>query len=81
MVAFISVRNGPDAGRTYQLDPDRPMHIGRGTSCEIMLTDPISSRFHAVLYFEEGNWQIRDNKSRNGTSVNGQKTDHAMLLD
>jgi len=81
MVAFISVRTGPDSGRKYPLDPERPMHIGRGTSCEIMLTDPISSRFHAVLYFEEGNWQIRDNKSRNGTAVNGQKTDHAMLLD
>jgi len=57
------------------------MHIGRGDSCEIMLPDPVSSRFHAVIYFEEGNWQLRDTGSRNGTLVNGQKTDHAMLLD
>jgi len=57
------------------------MHIGRGDSCEIKLTDPISSRFHAVVYFEDGNWQLRDTGSRNGTLVNGQKTDHAMLLD
>lgn len=81
MVAYISVRNGPEAGRQYSLDPDRPMYIGRGPSCEIALTDPVSSRFHAVLYHEEGAWQIRDNKSRNGTAVNGQKTDHATLLD
>ncbi len=57
------------------------MHIGRGDSCEVKLTDPISSRFHAVIYFEEGNWQLRDTGSRNGTLVNGQKTDHAMLVD
>ncbi len=81
MVAYISVRNGPEGGRQYSLDPDRPMYIGRCPSCEIALSDPVSSRFHAVLYFEDGNWQIRDNKSRNGTSVNGQKTDHAMLID
>lgn len=57
------------------------MHIGRGSSCEIMLTDPVSSRFHAVVYFEDGNWHLRDTSSRNGTLVNGQKTDHARLLD
>jgi Nif-specific regulatory protein len=57
------------------------MHIGRGASCEIMLTDPVSSRFHAVVYFEDGNWHLRDTSSRNGTHVNGQKTDHARLLD
>lgn len=81
MVAYLAVRSGPEAGRQFPLTADRPMHIGRGANCEIMLTDPVSSRFHAVLYFEEGNWQIRDTGSRNGMLVNGQKTDHAMLLD
>ncbi len=81
MVAYLSVRSGPEKGKQFPLDPDRPMHIGRGTSCEIMLTDPVSSRFHAVVYFEDGNWHLRDTSSRNGTLVNGQKTDHARLLD
>jgi transcriptional regulator with GAF, ATPase, and Fis domain len=81
MVAYLSVRSGPEKGKQFPLDPNRPMHIGRGTSCEIMLTDPVSSRFHAVVYFEDGNWHLRDTSSRNGTLVNGQKTDHARLLD
>ena len=81
MVAYLSVRSGPEKGKHFPLDPNRPMHIGRGTSCEIMLTDPVSSRFHAVVYFEDGNWHLRDTSSRNGTLVNGQKTDHARLLD
>jgi len=81
MVAYLSVRSGPEKGKQYLLDPSRPMHIGRASNCEIMLTDPVSSRFHAVVYFEDGNWHLRDTSSRNGTLVNGQKTDHARLLD
>jgi Nif-specific regulatory protein len=81
MVAYLSARSGPEKGRQFLLDPSRPLHIGRGSSCEIMLTDPVSSRFHAVVYFEDGNWHLRDTSSRNGTLVNGQKTDQARLLD
>ena len=80
MVAYLSVRTGPEKGKQFLLDPARPSHIGRGGSCEIMLTDPVSSRFHAVVYFEDGNWHLGDTSSRNGTHVNGQKTDHARLL-
>ena len=79
MVAYLSVRSGPEKGKQFPLDPSRPSHIGRGASCEIMLTDPVCSRFHAVVYFEDGNWHLRDTSSRNGTFVNGQKTDHARL--
>ncbi len=81
MVAYLSVRKGPDKGKQFPLDPSRPMHIGRGSSCEIMLADPVSSRFHAVVYFDDDNWQLRDTSSRNGTLVNGQKIDQARLLD
>jgi len=81
MATFLQVRSGLNSGRQYSLDPNRPMHIGRGDNCDIMLPDPVSSRFHAVIYFENDAWQLRDTGSRNGTMVNGQKTDHAMLID
>ncbi len=81
MATYLLVRSGPEAGRQFPLNPDRPMHIGRGDSCEVILSDPGSSRFHAVIYFEDDQWHLRDTASRNGTLVNGQKTDHAMLLD
>jgi len=79
-VTYLLVRSGPDVGRQFPLDPSRPMHIGRGESCEIKLTDPICSRFHAVVFFEADQWHLRDTGSRNGTLVNNQKTDHALLL-
>jgi Nif-specific regulatory protein len=81
MVAYLVVRSGPEKGKQFPLDPERPMHVGRGSSCEIMLTDPVSSRFHAVVFFEDGNWHVRDTTSRNGTQVNGQKAETARLLD
>lgn len=81
MVAYLAIRSGPEKGKQYPLDRARPLHIGRGASCEILLTDPVSSRFHAVIYYEDGNWHLRDTSSRNGTRVNGQKTDHARLMD
>lgn len=79
MVSYLRIRTGPEKGKHFALDPARPSHIGRGENCEILLTDPVSSRFHAVVYFEDGNWHLRDSSSLNGTHVNGQKTDHARL--
>ncbi|QDT09251.1 sigma 54-interacting transcriptional regulator [Planctomycetes bacterium K23_9] len=81
MVTYLTVQSGPEKGKHFPLDPERPMHIGRGSTCEIMLSDPISSRFHAVVYFEDGNWHLRDTSSSNGTFVNGQKAQHARMLD
>ncbi len=81
MVAYLSVQSGSDKGKHFALDPDRPMHIGRGANCEIILSDPVSSRFHAVIYFEDGNWHLRDTSSRNGTFINGQKAMHARMQD
>ncbi len=37
--------------------------------------------FTLLIYFEDDNWHLRDTSSRNGTLVNGQKTDQARLLD
>ena len=79
MVAYLSVRSGPEKGKQFPLDPSRPMHIGRGSNCEVRLTDPVSSRFHAVVFFEDGNWQLRDTSSRNGTKVNGEDTQLRIL--
>ena len=36
-----------------------------------ILTDPLSSRVHAIVTCENGEWWVRDAGSRNGTYVNG----------
>ncbi len=81
MTSYLLIRSGPEKGRQFSLDRDRPSHLGRGGGCEISLSDPSTSRFHAVVYFEDDGWHLRDTSSRNGTHVNGQKTDHARLIN
>ena len=39
------------------------------------------SRVHAILSCEDDRWTIRDDNSRNGTQVNGQKIEQATLAD
>lgn len=55
--------------------------MGRGGACQVALPDPICSRVHARIVAEEGQWQVVDNESRNGTYVNGQKVQQAALGD
>jgi Nif-specific regulatory protein len=79
--ASLTVASGSGAGSHYPLDATREYRIGRGADCEVVLTDPLCSRVHAVVFRRNGQWIVRDNDSRNGTFVNGQKIDEAALAD
>ena len=72
---------GIRAGTQFVLDEARQNRIGRGLECDIVLTDPLSSRIHAILTCENHTWWVRDAGSRNGTHVGGQKFDEARLAD
>lgn len=65
----------------YLLDSTRETRIGRGEECTIALADPICSRVHAILWATDKVWRVRDAGSRNGTFVNDQKIDEAVLGD
>ncbi|QDU27625.1 Nitrogen fixation protein VnfA [Anatilimnocola aggregata] len=71
--------SGARAGAHVTLATDRPTRIGRGLDCDIVLSDPLASRVHAIVQFSDGLWWIRDATSRNGTYLNGQKIDEARL--
>jgi two-component system, NtrC family, response regulator HydG len=81
LYAYLTIMTGNRAGTNFPLDPTRESVIGRGTDCHISIPDPISSREHATIVRHDDVWTIRDMKSRNGTSVNGQKIDEARLAD
>src|SRR5262245_51400418 len=78
---FLKMTLGSQAGANFLLDPDRANWIGRGVDCAIVLTDPLCSRTHSLIICENGQWQVRDGESRNGTYVNGQKVDEAVLAE
>ncbi len=66
----LSVIQGPDKGRKYELPANEPQLIGRSSEA-LPLTDNAISRRHAELTPDDGAWYIRDLSSQNGTYVNG----------
>jgi two-component system response regulator HydG len=81
MKAYLTMIKGDRPGEHYSLDPTRDNRVGRGTDCNILLTDPLCSRVHAVVFHEGDGWWVRDAGSRNGSFVNDQKIDEARLAD
>jgi len=81
LYAYLTILTGNRAGTNFPLDPRRETLIGRGTDCHISLADPLCSRVHAKFLCTSDGWIIRDAQSRNGTQVNGQKIDEAMVID
>jgi FHA domain-containing protein len=81
LYAYLTILTGNRAGTNFPLDARRKTLIGRGTDCHISLPDPLCSRIHATLTCTPDGWVIRDNESRNGTLVNGQKIDEATVVD
>ncbi|MCH8840118.1 MAG: sigma 54-interacting transcriptional regulator [Planctomycetes bacterium] len=81
MYAYLTILTGNRIGTNFPLDPSRDTLLGRGSDCHISVPDPMCSRVHAIVRYEDESWVIRDQKSRNGTLVNSQKVGEATLDD
>jgi pSer/pThr/pTyr-binding forkhead associated (FHA) protein len=57
------------------------LHIGRGFAAELRLDDGSVSRKHAVLHVRQTSVRILDDRSANGTYVNGRRVTQADLTD
>lgn len=79
MYTYLTMTVGHRAGASWVLDPLKKTRIGRGDQCTIALADARCSRVHAIVTHEDDVWRVRDARSRNGTFVNGQKVDRAVL--
>ena len=55
------------------------LSIGRATANDVTLDDPNVSRFHAELVRADGEVQLRDLASRNGTYLDGQAVEEQLL--
>jgi hypothetical protein len=57
------------------------MHIGRGFAVDLRLEDQSVSRRHAIIVERGGETRILDDRSANGTFVNGRRVAEATLHD
>ena len=81
MYVYLTMTTGNRAGVSFLLDGTEENRIGRDPECVVSLADPLCSRVHAVIVQQSGVWHIRDEGSRNGTFVNDQKVDDAVLVN
>lgn len=61
--------------------PTGSIKIGRSSDNDIVIPDVLASRHHATLVPTPAGTEIRDNRSINGTFVNGSRVDSAILAD
>ena len=76
--ALLVVKRGPNAGSRFLLD--QPVtSAGRHPDSDIFLDDVTVSRRHAEFRRERGTFAVYDVGSLNGTYVNRQRIDSALL--
>ncbi|MEM1447312.1 MAG: FHA domain-containing protein, partial [Planctomycetota bacterium] len=76
---ILTVIQGPDKGRRFELPDHEPQQIGRSSEA-LPLTDQTISRRHAEMTPDAGRWILRDLGSSNGTFVNGVRVTEARTL-
>jgi len=79
MSTYLQVTRGVDLNAKLPLNRHVESRIGRDSDCQVQISDKLCSRVHAKITFTDGNWTLFDAGSRNGTTVNGSKTDQAVL--
>jgi pSer/pThr/pTyr-binding forkhead associated (FHA) protein len=77
-VASLVVRSGAQAGESFAL-PNSITRLGRHPDSEIILDDITVSRRHADIMRDGDVYEVRDAGSLNGTYVNAERVDHAVL--
>ncbi len=76
--AVLIVRSGTQAGDRFKLG-DGPIRLGRHPDSEIMLDDITVSRRHATIDRTADGYVVTDAGSLNGTYVNQERIDQAVL--
>ncbi|MDT5233197.1 MAG: hypothetical protein QOI39_3697, partial [Mycobacterium sp.] len=78
--ALLVVKRGPNAGSRFLLDRATTT-AGRHPNSDIFLDDITVSRRHAQFHCESGEFQVVDVGSLNGTYLNREPVESAVLAD
>ena len=58
---------------------EKPLTIGRSGDADVLILDEKASRVHCGIRFWDGDFYIKDLKSKNGTFVNDKQIDITFL--
>src|SRR5271169_6650612 len=80
MTHRLVARDGPLKGSVFSLD-ETEFSVGRNPSNRLSVSDPSLSRQHCIIFSRDGQYQMRDLESRNGSFVNGVPVRERTLAD
>src|SRR3954447_16465942 len=64
-----------------ELDPAKPLTVGRSAECDVAIRDILLSRKHCVVEKFADQWVVADLGSKNGTFINGEQITRHVLED
>lgn len=80
MKLVVEVRAGPDAGRSFVIEPGSEVIVGRSAPAQLVLAgDSTVSRRHFALVHDGRECRIRDLGSSHGTTVNGARIESVVV--
>ncbi|MCY1035560.1 FHA domain-containing protein [Corallococcus sp. BB11-1] len=80
MAFQLTISEGKDAGKEFVFDQDSVL-IGRTSECDVVLYDPGVSRRHCRIVKMGEGYGVEDQKSANGTLINGAAVQKHELVD
>lgn len=80
-MGHITVEWGVTSGAKLPIVPGQQIRLGRAEDNELSLPGAQVSRHHALVFWQDGEWRIRDLDSANGTLLDGRAISEAALTD
>jgi len=69
----------PDGNQTEKILGDKPITIGRSPDADVITLDERASRMHCSIRLWDGEYYVKDLKSKNGTYLNQQRVEMAKI--
>lgn len=69
----------PDGNQTELILGDKPITVGRSPDADIITLDERASRMHCGIRIWDGEYYVKDLKSKNGTYLNQQRVEMAKI--
>lgn len=77
---YLIVQKGSARLSVIPLDSEQRYTVGRASSNRVVIPDAKCSRQHCELFYQQGQWLVRDLESRNGVTVDGRKIENDWAL-
>jgi pSer/pThr/pTyr-binding forkhead associated (FHA) protein len=69
----------PDGNQTEKILGDKPITVGRSPDADVITLDERASRMHCSIRLWDGEYYVKDLKSKNGTYLNQKRVEMAKI--